>query len=768
MIRQRSSFDPEYKWFRARYQPCIPLGEGGKKVSACEEHCALAKEAAIEGMVLLKNVRRTLPLKQNEKIALFGKGAADTVIGGRGSGDVTTAPYTVSIFEGLCRKEKEGKLSLFKDDSATAGQISGTANKKRTERLLKKAGNFCSTAVFVISRVSGEGMDRSDDFDMLPEEAELFRQLENTFENIIVLLNICGPVNTKPFVESEKVGAILACFASGIEGGNACADLLCGDRCPSGKLTDTYADSLDAYPSAATFSESDDYVTYSEDIYVGYRYFESFPAAQKQVVFPFGYGLSYTEFKVRYSDTVSEKGKITVTCTVQNIGKICGKETVQLYFSAPQGKLGKAARELVAFQKTKLLKPDERQKLTLTFYVSDMASYDDVGKLKKSAYLLEKGDYRFYLGTDVRNAAPIDFIYTVRESFVVTEQLTERCKPAAPISRLTADGKYEDVPFKERCLYPAPKCSPTALKVQKYDKVYKLIDVATKTVSIDRFLAQLTDDELIRLTGDATPHPNTGVANTCGIGNLEKYGIPNIMTADGPAGVRIHAQAKAPATYWPMSTLLASTWNPEIVKKVGMAAALEVKENNMDIWLAPGMNIHRSPLCGRNFEYYSEDPFLTGVMATAMVKGVQSKGVAACVKHFCCNNKETNRLDSDSRVSERALREIYLKGFRLAVRDGKPWMLMTSYNKMNGIFTSTNRELLTDILRGEWGFDGCITSDWCNRAPHLLELKAGNNVKMPHGFPEAVKEGIRSLDINRDQILENAKRVVELILRIGD
>ncbi len=781
MVKQSKNFNPKYKWARARYQPCLPLGENGQKVSASKEHIKLARTAAEEGMVLLKNENNVLPLAKGEKIALFGKGSVDTVIGGWGSGNVTTSPYAVTIFEGLKNKEDSGRIQLFKDNYDHIKKYTDKLNAKTVrpglrdyddtkcpESILKKASSFADTAIFVLSRDAGESIDRNGDFDMLPGERALFEQVEANFNKIILLLNICGPVNLKEFKDNKKVGAILACFASGIEGGNACADILCGDVNPSGRLTDTYADDLDAYPSTETFTASPDYVEYKEDIFVGYRYFETFDFAKNHVVYPFGYGLSYTEYDIKFLNGYLKNKKIFVECEVKNIGSVSGKETVQLYYSAPQGKLGKASRELCAFQKTNELAPGKSQKIILSFSVDDMSSYDDMGKVQKSAWILEKGTYSFYLGNNVRNAEKIDFSYKVDKSFEMVEQLCERCKPSSAFSRLTAFGEYEDVDFEECRQYPSEKSPATKLKPMKYDEKYKLIDVATGKVKVEKFLSQLSDEELIHLTGASTYNPNKGVANTFGIGNLEEYGIPNIMTADGPAGVRLNEETMAPATFWPMSTVLANTWNPKIVNRVGEAAGKEVKENNLDIWLAPGMNIHRTPMCGRNFEYYSEDPFLTGTMATAMVKGIQSVGVSACIKHFCCNNKEDFRTESDSRVSERALREIYLKGFEMTVKNAKPWMLMTAYNKMNGIFTSTNKELLTDILRNEWGFDGCVSSDWGNHAPHVLEIKAGNNFKMPYGFPDSVMEAIHNFDINREEIMECAKHVVEMILRVGD
>lgn len=259
--------------------------------------------------------------------------------------------------------------------------------------------------------------------------------------------------------------------------------------------------------------------------------------------------------------------------------------------------------------------------------------------------------------------------------------------------------------------------------------------------------------------------PNTGVANTFGFGNLPEYGVPNLMTADGPAGLRIAPECGIYTTAWPCATMMAATWNPKLAEKVGRAAAREVRENNISIWLAPAMNIHRSPLCGRNFEYYSEDPLLTGTIASAMVDGIQSQGIGATVKHFACNNKETNRKNSDSRVSERALREIYLKGFEICVKNAQPWVLMTAYNLINGHRASENKELLEGILRGEWGFQGVVTTDWWTKGEHYKEIKAGNDIKMGTGYPERVLEALEKGLLTREELTSCARRVLEMILK---
>ncbi len=779
------------KWSRARYQPCLPLGEDGKRVTASKEHIELSRKYAAEGMVLLKNDNGTLPLKKGQKIALFGKGQGIAYVkGGGGSGDVIT-PYVRNFYDGFKIKENEGKISMFEGIAeATDKFIRKTVGASETEpmitltdkmflelsgdyvvedELLNKAKSFTDTAIYIITRYSMESFDRTD-FDLFPEEKTMFEKLNSAFENIVVILNIGGAIDINTILSYKNVKSVLLAWQGGIEGGLATADIVCGDVNPSGKLTDTFAKSLDDYPSTATFHESKDYVNYTEDIYVGYRYFETIPGAYDKVLYPFGFGLSYTTFSIDAYKAADDGETVTVECDVTNTGSVAGKEVVQLYYSAPQGKLGKPAKELAAFKKTKELKPGDKEHITMSFKINDMASYDDTGVLCKSAYILEKGDYKLFAGNSVRNVTELDYKYSVSEEYRLVEQLTEKCTPPDFNKRLRADGTYETIPTRPITLYPLVKKEWIHSEIKAPEKPMKLIDVAEGNCTLDEFMAQINNMELAHLPGREEYNTSTGVANTWGIGNMEKFGIPNIMTADGPAGLRVDASGctGVTTTAWPIETMIACTWDEEAAYKIGEAAALEVKENNIDIWLAPALNIHRSPLCGRNFEYYSEDPLISGKMAAACVKGVQSKGIAATIKHLCCNNKEVNRNNSDSRLSERALREIYLKGFKIAVKESDPWLVMTSYNKMNGIYTSTNYELITDILRGEWGYKGCVTSDWWTGALAIFEVKAGNDIKMPQGFPSSLNEGMNNGTLTRNELESCARRILELILKLGD
>ena len=779
------------RWGRAWYQPCLPLGGDGTRVTGSQEHIQLSREAAREGMVLLKNQGRALPLEKGAKLALFGKATMDYVKGGGGSGDVTVA-YTRNLYEGLKTKEPQVQilepLADFYRENVSAQYAQGvvpgfTREPKIPEELLTQAKAWTDTAVISICRFSGEGWDRKGipgdgDFYLTKEEQEMVETVTGNFDRVIVVLNVGGMVDTSWFFANDRIQAVLLAWQGGIEGGLAAADLLCGEVSPSGKLTDTFAGSFDDYPSSEGFNESEDYVEYTEDIYVGYRYFETISGAAGKVNYPFGYGLSYTSFSREYLGAFLEDGVISVDVRVTNIGGRPGKEVVQLYYGAPQGKLGKPAKELGAFGKTRLLEAGDSQVMRLTMREDSMASYDDLGKVKKSAYVLEAGIYRFWLGGSVREAKEIPFFVEKDEAEIVA-QYSEKCAPRALKRRLLSDGTFEEMPQRperERVLGLAPQdvdklegVIPAVLERKQVQLsqppapgTVMLADVAEGKATLDQLIAQLTDEELAELLGG---QPNTGVANTYGMGNIPDHRVPNIMTADGPAGLRIQPQCGVCTTAWPCATLLACSWNEDLVYQVGAAGAAEVKENNIGIWLTPAMNIHRSPLCGRNFEYYSEDPLVAGKMGAAMIRGIQSQHIGASMKHFACNNKETNRKASDSRVSERAMREIYLKGFEIAVKEAQPWTIMSSYNLINGCHASENRELLTDILRDEWGFEGAVTTDWWTFAEHYLETKAGNDIKMGCGYPDRLLEALEKGLITRKEMEICGRRILELILK---
>ena len=804
------------KWTRVKFQPNLPLGENGERLTGSLGHIGLSKEAAKEGMVLLKNRGDILPLKKGTSVALFGKATFDYVKGGGGSGDVTVA-YIRNLYEGL--KMQKDVVSIFEplcdyyrkdvERQYAQGSIPGMTIEPEVPReLLDEAKAYADTAVISICRFSGEGWDRKSivdtdnknmgegeldmavrsskifangDFCLSAQEAAMVETVKKNFPRVVVVMNVGGMVDTSWFVREDAIGAVLMAWQGGMEGGLAAAELLAGKGNPSGKLSDTFAQTLEDYPSTGDFHESRDYVNYTEDIYVGYRYFETVPGADQKVNYPFGFGLSYTTFQTDVLSAEEKDGQVRIQVQITNTGSRDGKEVVQVYFEAPQGRLGKPKRQLIAFAKTRSLRPGESQRLYLSFEIRDMASYDDTGKVQKAAYVLEKGDYFFHVGTSVRDTVRLDYVYQVKGD-TVTEQLESRLTPSELPRRMLSDGSYEEVPQREGndpnanelermpedmmegyvpAVRPRDRYQLWREPYKKGAHIFK--EVAEGKLTPEEFLAQLTDEETAQLLGG---QPNTGVANTFGYGNLPEYGVPSVMTADGPAGLRIAPECGVTTTCWPCSTLLACSWNPEIVEAVGLAGGAEVKENNIAMWLTPAVNIHRSPLCGRNFEYYSEDPYLVGKLASAMVRGIQANHIGATVKHFALNNKETNRKNSDSRVSERAAREIYLKAFEIIVREAKPWSIMTSYNIINGHRASENADLLEGILRGEWGFDGCITTDWWTCGEHYKEVKAGNDIKMGCGYPERLLDALEKGCLTRKEMDACALRVLKLILKI--
>lgn len=782
------------KWQRIQYMLCAPLGENRYFVTGCQEHIDLSREAACEGMVLLKN-DGLLPFAKGQKIAVFGKAQADYVKGGGGSGDVSTL-FIRSLQDGFAEKEGEGKLSVFaplteyyydyvQSQYANRVQPGWVAEPELPAALVEQARSFADTAVVVISRFSKENADRTGapndgDFYLSLQEEAMVEQVKAAFDKIVVVLNTGGMMDTLWFKDNAKFGSALLAWQPGMVGGLAMADVLCGDANPSGHLTDTFAVDFDAYPSSENFNESDLYVEYQEDIFVGYRYFETIPGAAQKVCYPFGWGLSYTTFSMEAGALAQDGAMLKLPVTVTNTGACAGKQVVQLYAQAPQGKLGKAARVLVGFAKTETLAPGASQTLEITFGLDKLASFDDVGAVSANAWVLEAGSYKLWLGENVRDCACVAQ-YDVAEDRVL-EQLSAKCVPHNLTRRMKADGTYEEtgMPKAQRQPYgfaDDPLLPQTALKTPPQEAFWnvtrrenmvpvyhQLIDVYKGKVTLDELMEDMSDEQMIHL---CCGQPNRGPANTFGWGNLPDFGVPNAMTADGPAGLRFRPHINVKTTAFPCATLLACSWNTELVYRVGEAGAREVKENGIGTWLTPATNIHRSPLCGRNFEYYSEDPVLSGAMAAAMTKGIQSLGIAVSLKHFCCNNKEVNRKNSDSILSQRALREIYLKPFEICVKEADPWTIMSSYNLMNGVHTSANRELLTDILRGEWGFNGVVTTDWWNFVRQYQEIAAGNDIKMGAGMPEHTYQMLKEGKLRRKDLRTSAKRVLELILKLA-
>ena len=772
------------KWQRLNYLPYIPLGVDGRRVTGSKEHIALSRRAAAEGSVLLKNEKGILPLEKGAKVALFGKASVDYVKGGGGSGDVTVA-YVLDLCRTMEEKQAEGKVSVYRPlcefyrENVAKQRLEGkqpgfTVEPKIPEELLDGAAEAADVAIISICRFSKEAYDRKGekddgDFYLSPEEQKMVADVSSRFSKIVVVLNVGGMVDTSWFRNNPKIQAVLLAWQGGMEGAGAEADILCGDTYPSGKLVDTFAAGFDDYPSSCNFNESDDYVCYTDDIFVGYRYFETVPGAAEKVNYPFGFGLGYTTFSLECIHTEEKDGEIRVAVRVTNTGSRPGKEVVQLYSAAPKCRLDMPKVELRAFAKTKELAAGESQVLELRVSVKELAVYDE----KLAAYVIPEGNYRILAGNSVRDLEEVYSVAFAEE--VLIRQLQNRCVPRKLPCRLKADGTYEQLEVREYApkeKYPhwpefvfkqmehiLPDMS--GFKVDK--NRINLRQVAKGEAELEDFLAGLTDDELITLVGGT---PNRGVADTSGQGGLDYLEIPAAMTADGPAGVRFKADRGVNTTAWPVATMLACSWNEELVYEVGVAGGLETEENNMAMWLTPAINIHRSPLCGRNFEYYSEDPLVAGKLAAAMVRGIQSRGVAACVKHFCVNNKETNRRNSDSILSERALREIYLKAFEIVVKESDVWSVMTAYNIINGTYTSESKDLLTGILRGEWGYQGLVITDWDNLAEPAREVLAGNNVRMPQGSPKRLQKALEEGVITRKDLIDNVRYLMNYLLKL--
>ena len=776
----------------------------------------LSKEAAEEGMVLLENENQALPLAQGSKAALFGTGSYGTIKGGTGSGDVYNR-YTISVYDALTStynisnmawwgeylktfEEKKAQAAEEKKDNDyvkyTQGRFGGADSFLAIDQALTqsdmdkaKAGGV-TTAFYTVSRVSGEGADRTigkGDYELSEVEYNNIKLIAKNFDKCVVLLNVGGVVDTKFFSEIEGVDGLVLMSQAGMEGGNALADILTGKTTPSGKLTDTWAKNYSDYPAATTIGDNDGdnkQEDYKEGIYVGYRYFDTFNITP---AYEFGYGKSYTSFDVEPLTVAADENNVSVTVNVTNTGDTySGKEVVEVYFSAPDGSIEKPYQELAGFAKTDNLAPGESQKLTVTYKTTEMSSYDEA----KAAYVMEDGDYIVRVGDSSRNTKVAGVLTLDKD--VVTEQLSNQLTLDKNWKDLSKTGKtpysYKDeaaqIKAAARIALPSAKIK-TENNASKIDekkvttyltadaaKDYKaaenevvetvdavpantkLIDVYDGKVSMESFVASLDDTQLANLangisgastSGDtwgADANSVTGAAGETSQLYFNSLGIPNTVEADGPAGIRVTAETTDKdgnavynyCTAFPIGTLLAQTWNTDLVNRVGKAIGEEMVEIGVTLWLAPGMNIHRDPLCGRNFEYYSEDPALTGYVGSAITAGVQSnKGVGVTIKHYITNNQETNRSAVNTSVSERTLREIYLKGFEMVVKSAQPMAIMSSYNKVNGTYACENFDLLTAIPRGEWGFDGMVMTDWGagNRAGVDTMMHAGNDLVMP-------------------------------------
>ena len=702
-----------------------------KKILDWKKYLETAASAVAEGIVMIKNDNGALPLSKDEVVSVFGRIQLHYYKSGTGSGGMVNVSKVTGIVDGLLEsgvKLNEELLNVYKkwDEENPYDLGDGWGNEPWSqvempldEQLVADAAQKGSTAIVIIGRTAGEEMDATlteGSFLLTALEKDMLSKVRKAFEKVVVLLNVGGLIDMS-FVNEYAPDSVLYVWQGGMTGGTGTADVLTGKVSPSGKLSDTIAYSVKDYPSDPYFGDRVRNF-YSEDIFVGYRWFETF--APEKVLYPFGFGLSYTTFDVK---TVSVSGSDTLTfkVSVTNTGKFSGKEVVQVYCGAPQGKLGKAARVLCGFAKTKELAPDETQELEISVRLETLASYDDSGVTgNRFCWVLEEGEYKFFVGTDVRSAQET-FKFSLNES-KVTEKCIQALAPVLPFKRITADNNdgdlspvMHDVPLSE-VDEPARRAERLPQEIPYTgDKGIKLADVKSGKNTMDEFLAQLSNHDLsciIRGEGMGSPRVTAGTASAFGgvSDALTGFGIPAACCDDGPSGMRLDCGTKAFSL--PNGTMLASTFNCELIKELYYLLGLEMSANKVDCILGPGMNIHRHPLNGRNFEYFSEDPFLTGKMAAFQLNGLHSAGVTGTIKHFCGNNQETNRHFIDSAVSERALREIYLKGFEIAVREGNADSIMTTYGSVNGLWTAGNFDLNTVILREEWGFKGFIMTDW--------------------------------------------------------
>ncbi|MFD2840501.1 glycoside hydrolase family 3 N-terminal domain-containing protein [Populibacterium corticicola] len=700
------------------------------------ELASLARQAAAEGIVLLRNERETLPLGL-QSVAVFGRVQYDWFTVGYGSGGDVKVPYVWNLIAGLrdAGIAVDGELAGVYQEWCAQNRPSHSGTwgtwphhfpeMPLEDGVVKAAALRTDIALIVIGRAAGEAREslrEPGSFLLTDDERHLLDQVTTSFERTVVVID-AGNVMDLSWLSDygERISAVLYAWQGGMEGARAVAGVLAGELMPSGKLTDTIAFSYEDYPSSANFGDPD-VSHYAEDVFVGYRYFETF--APERVQFGFGFGLGYTTFALEIEKTVIDSDTLIAVVNVSNTGtQHSGKEVVQIYVGAPDGALSQPARRLAAYAKTPELAPGEKARVEMSFALTDFASFDDSGVTgHRSAYVLEPGTYPVFLGTDVRSAVEITAFEVSELRIVQKLRETAAVKAETPFDRMVlardAEGRavvaWEPAPTAsvaraERVRAGLPEeVSPTG------DQGIVLDDVAAGRATLDSFIAQLSDVELAAIAhGDITMHSPLGVPGNAGVlggvtESLRAKGVRPVTTTDGPSGIRIGAYA----SLLPSGTALASSWNTSLVEELAALHGQEMVHKGSDVLLSPGMNLHRDPLCGRNFEYFSEDPLVTGRTGAAVVRGVQSAGVSACPKHFAVNNQETNRTRHDARVSERALRELYLRGFEICVREANPKTIMTSYNKVNGVWAHYHYDLVTSLLREEWGYEGCVITDW--------------------------------------------------------
>lgn len=790
-----------------------------------EKYAALARQAAAEGCVLLRNEKEALPIKKGETVSVFGRIQFTYYKSGTGSGGLVNAPYVVSILDGLksCGQIQinveleEVYRAWIKENPFDMGE--GWAQEPWCQKempvsrkLAQRAAEGSDLAVVILGRTAGEDQDNSaaeGSYFLTKEEEALLETVCDAFDRVAVVLNVGNIIDMK-WVDRYQPQAVLYAWQGGMEGGNGVADVLTGAVNPSGRLSDTIAEDISDYPSTENFGDGDCNI-YTEDIYVGYRYFETF--APEKVKYPFGYGLSYTDFTMEATDFAVNQDNVSLNVCVTNTGSCAGKEVVQVYVCPPQGKLGKPVRNLIRFGKTTLLAPGETEDVEFSFSIKEAASYDDSGVTgHKSCYVLEAGAYGIYAGKDVRSAQYIGCAAV--EETVVTEACSEALAPVKEFQRLRPgavpaeecaacrtegpEGKKqgsaagtppftkgrEAVPVRtidlaQRILAERPEGA-----AYTGEKGYQLSDVCDRKVSMEEFLAQLSDEDLICMTrgeGMCSPKVTPGTAGAFGgvTDRLKQFGIPVACCADGPSGIRMDCGTAAFSL--PNGTLLACTFNTHLVEELYEMEGRELRKNQIDTLLGPGINIHRSPLNGRNFEYFSEDPYLTGKMAAAQLTGMGKFGVTGTIKHFACNNQEYRRNFADSVLSERAAREIDLKPFEIAVKEGRAYSIMSSYNPVNGLWAAGNYDLLTTILRKEWGYQGIVMTDWWAKMNDEGEegtkenttamVRAQNDIYMvvadaaSNSAKDNTREGLEKGALTRGQLVRNAANICSFLMK---
>ena len=799
----------------------------------------VARRAAAEGMVLLKNEGQLLPLKEGSKVALYGVGASRTIKGGTGSGDVNERE-TVSIYQGMknagfeittedwikdydeqyqaaryaWRDEIEKKTASLEDE------VVGFFNVYSTTPFRMPAGaavtkTDADVAIYILSRVAGEGADRFDeagDYYLTEEEKKQLADICGMYKHVIVAVNTGGLADLSFMDEYANIEALLQIVQPGMEAGNAFADIISGKVTPSGKMTDSWAYKYEDYPNSKTFSHNNGNVNkeyYTEGLYVGYRYFDSFDVP---VRYGFGYGLSYTTFETKVLSAVLKDNKIIVETETTNTGNTySGKEVVQLYATCPAGKLEKEYRRLAAFGKTGLLAPGQSEKMILEIALNRLTSYSE----SEAAWVLEKGSYVIWAGNSLESSLPCA-VLTLDGDVVLT-----KTQNICPLKEELEEMKQSSEKMNQKLAALLKLTEEKALPVMEL----KAADVATRVVEYysnaecvpaeaREFVDTLSTEKLVALAsgdpgkgqgsnlgsaGIAVPG-SAGETNDCAL----EDGIPGIVLSDGPAGLRLmkhynvyegkivnkpfkftmegglfcEGEPADPGETWyqyctaiPVGTLLAQTWDTALIEEVGEMIGGEMEEFSTTLWLAPGMNIHRNPLCGRNFEYYSEDPLVAGKIAAAMTNGVQKvPGCGTTIKHFACNNQEDNRMGSDSIVSERTLREIYLKGFEIAITESQPMSIMTSYNLINGVHAANCEDTCTKAARCEWGFQGMIMTDWTT-TEHGEDctasgcMRAGNDLVMPGAFSDRdnLNQELADGTLSMDDLKACISRLVNIV-----